>query len=373
MTSQRNDAMIAPWAMEEMAAARLEDKRLNERLTKILSDLGERPTASIPAACGGHKEMTAAYRFFDNPKVTYEKVLEPHLAATRRRMAEQQVVLLVQDTTEANLTRPRQQVEGAGPLDGGPRRGAFVHLMEAFTPDGTPLGAAAVKIWTRDEEEQAKPQSQKRRERQAAPIEEKESFRWLECLRMAREVAQELPNTSVVCVADSEADIFELFAEPRGDRPVDWIIRACQDRSVYPAADAEERHIRDRVLGTAVLFTREITVRDRDPKTACETRNRRVSRTPRVTEVEVRATKMTLCPPTRPDGKLPAVTINVVLVSEANPPAGEPAVEWILVTTLPIDRVEQVEEIIRYYCVRWMIEIFQPDCASSAVVYQAAA
>jgi hypothetical protein len=60
--------MLAPWALEEMATADLRDKRLNDRLIHILSDLGSRPTASIPAACGGFNEMTAAYRFFDNDK-----------------------------------------------------------------------------------------------------------------------------------------------------------------------------------------------------------------------------------------------------------------------------------------------------------------
>jgi len=148
-----------------MATAQLEDKRLNERLSKLLSDLGDRPAASIPAACGGHKEMTAAYRFFDNPKVTYSKVLDPHLAATRVRMAEPPVVLLVQDTTEADMTRPHQQVEGAGPLGEGARRGAFVHAMEAFSPDGTPLGAVSLDIWTRQDQVQAQSASEKERQR----------------------------------------------------------------------------------------------------------------------------------------------------------------------------------------------------------------
>jgi hypothetical protein len=44
-------------------------------------------------------------------------------------------------------------------------------------------------------------------------------------------------------------------------------------------------------------------------------------------------------------------------VSEVDPPDGEPPVEWILLTTLPIDTVEQVREVVRYYCVRWMIEV----------------
>ncbi|MHB9049999.1 MAG: IS4/Tn5 family transposase DNA-binding protein, partial [Pirellulales bacterium] len=119
--------MLAPWAKEEMATVDLNDERLNRRLAMVLSDLGERPTTSIPAACGGHAEMTAAYRLFDNPKVTHAEVLEPHFQRTRERMAEQEVVLLVQDTTECDVTRPEQQVTGAGPMDCLSRRGAYVH------------------------------------------------------------------------------------------------------------------------------------------------------------------------------------------------------------------------------------------------------
>src|SRR5437667_3707025 len=111
--------MLAPWVLEEMKDVDLQDERLNNRLTEVLSQLGGHPTASIPAACGGYAEMTAAYRFFNNDKVGFENVLLPHVEATRRRMAEQPVVILVQDTTEIDLTRPEQQVRGAGPLDGG--------------------------------------------------------------------------------------------------------------------------------------------------------------------------------------------------------------------------------------------------------------
>lgn len=98
--------MIAPWVKEEMEAANLADRRLNKRLQAVLTALGDRPTASIPAACGGYNETTAAYRFFDNEKVTFESVLEPHFQKTRERMAAQSVVLIPQDTTEIDLTRP---------------------------------------------------------------------------------------------------------------------------------------------------------------------------------------------------------------------------------------------------------------------------
>src|SRR5690242_15953535 len=109
--------MIASWVIEEMQSLDLPDKRLNHRLQVVLSQLAEHPTASIPAACGGYAEMAAAYRFFDNDRATFDNILEPHVAMTRRRIAAQSIVVLAQDTTELDLTRPEQQVRGAGPLD----------------------------------------------------------------------------------------------------------------------------------------------------------------------------------------------------------------------------------------------------------------
>src|SRR5689334_8556384 len=90
------DLMLAPWVEDEMKTARLKDRRLNDRLRMVLSQLAARPSASIPVACGGFAEMTAAYRLFDNEQVRFEDVLRSHADATRRRMAEQAVVLLVQ-------------------------------------------------------------------------------------------------------------------------------------------------------------------------------------------------------------------------------------------------------------------------------------
>src|SRR5665647_2151057 len=119
--------MVAPWVKHEMQTADLKDKRLDKRLREVLWQLGEHPTASIPAACGGHAEMTAAYRLFDNEKATFKAILAPHAQATQQRIAGQAVVVLAQDTTEIDVTRPQQQVAEAGPLDAGARRGALVH------------------------------------------------------------------------------------------------------------------------------------------------------------------------------------------------------------------------------------------------------
>jgi len=229
--------------------------------------------------------------------------------------------------------------------------------MDAFTADGTPLGAVWSDVWTRDEEYFSQPQCEKRKQRKLAPIEEKESFRWLQGLRKAREVAEELPEVQCICVADSEADIYHLFAEPRGESGMHWLIRACQERCVEDEWKKSGAVIREELLTHPVLFRKEISVRARKAKTSCEKRSRRSVRKSRKAEMEVRAARITLRPPAQSDRPLPSVPVNVVLVREVNPPEGEERIEWILLTTLPIDTVEQVQEIIQYYGVRWMIEV----------------
>lgn len=329
--------MASPWVQDEMKTVDLHDKRLNRRLGEVLSQLAEHPTASIPAAWGGYAEMTAAYRLFDNQKATFEHVLQPHTDATRQRIADQSVVLLVQDTTEVDVTRPAQQVVGAGPLDGGTRRGALLHALHAFVPDGTPLGTLHALPWGRDEV--AICASLSRAERAVLPIEEKESHRWVETLRRAGEEAGHCPSTQLVCIADSEADIYELLAEGTAEPGrVDWIVRACQNRALQRenAAESGGKYVREHLLAQPVLFTHTIQVRGRKSKVACETRGRRQPRQSRETEVAV----------------------NVVLVREVEPPEDDVAVEWLLLTSLPVDEVEQVRLVIQYYCARWMIEVF---------------
>ncbi len=185
-----------------------------------------------------------------------------------------------------------------------------------------------------------------------------------------REVAQQVPQTTCVCLGDSESDIYELFLEPRAT-PVHWLIRAAQDRlivrpekrvspdesSPISGESAAARQIRAAALASAMLFQKEISVRGRDQKIRCKTGSRDQPRESRQAQVEVRATTLQLRPPSRALVKLTPVTVNVVLVNESDPPAGEIPVEWLLITTLPIDSIEQVRQIVQYYAMRFMIEV----------------
>jgi len=348
--------MVKAWIQEELRGVALHDQRLNRRLGEVLWQLGGRPTASIPAACGGYAETAAAYRLFDNDKVCFDNVLLPHREATRRRVAAQSTVIVAQDTTEIDLTRPGEQVEGVGPLDGGARWGLLLHVLHAFTPDGTPLGTLWARPWARSAAAAA--------DRKHMPIEAKESQRWLDGLERACVEAARAPQTHVVCVADSEADIYELLAAADSAPPgVDWIVRACQNRAVRgvdgdaPPTSETASRLREQVLATAPRFMHTISVRGRKAKVACEHRGRRQPRHSRKVPVAVYARTVTLRPPWRPDRTLAPVTVNVVAVVEVDPPAGDVGVEWLLLTSLPIAEVEQIRRVVATYCTRWLVEI----------------
>ena len=353
--------MPTPWITTELDTAHLDDKRLNKRFEEILEAFVNSPHASIPAALGGRNELEATYRFFDNEKVTPTKLLAPHFDATAKRCQAQQVVLFPQDTTELEWTRPEQQVVGAGPLSDSSRLGAFLHLNAAFTENGTHLGARDAKLWTRempDPEEPKLSREEKRTLRRSLPIEEKESFRWLEGFRAVQTFAKTSPETTCVSLCDSEGDIYELIAEPRTTDNFHWIIRACQDRLVLDEQDETLKTLRDSMLELPVLFTNDIMARGRKQKISIETSSRKKSREARQATVSVRAGSVFIQAPQGSKHNVRSVKVNVVFVCEENPPQGEEPIEWMLLTTLSIATLDFVRRVIRYYTVRWMIEIF---------------
>lgn len=343
--------------VDELIGAQFGDLRLTKRLGKIIDRLSTKPNMSIPAAANGRAEMEGAYRFFDNDKVTPDAIMEPHVGATRQRMKQTDVVLLVQDTTELDLTRPKQQVEGTGPIECESRCGVFYHPLVAFNVHGLPLGTVWSKSWAREDIELELTKAEKERLRKQTPIEDKESIRWVEGIRAARQVAEACPQTQCVCVADSESDIYELFVEPRTTSyagELHLLVRACQDRALRDG----KQHLLETVRAAPCLYHCAVDVSSRTSKTKVESRKRRTQRDARIAEVEVRPTTLTLRPPYRVDRQLLEVTLNVVLVEEIAPPEGTVPIQWILITTLPIKQEEQVKSIVQYYGIRWQIEIY---------------
>lgn len=360
---------MSSWTEEELHTAHFNDKRLDRRFRLLVARLSGQPALKFNAACRGRAEVKAAYRFVNNPAVSAAQVLAPHRDATLQRIASCPVVLLSEDTSEVDLTRPTERIEGGGPLNDPNRIGFYVHNLLALTPERLPLGTLYCQIWARDPELFAVPAADKAAQRKQKPIEDKESYRWLEGYRQACATAIACPQTQVVIVSDSESDIYECLSEGQqpvaaGQRKADWIIRACQDRAVIveptDAVDkpqAEQALLFAQVAATPVVRQLTIEVSQRQPQ-SYDQRKRKQRRSARKAVVTVQATTVTLRGPKRPGGKLGDVSCNAVLLREVNPPTGEPAIEWLLLTNLPIDTAERVLRVVEYYCCRWQIEIY---------------
>ena len=249
--------------VSELDGIDLGDKRLNDRSRILMERMGANMAASINATCQGWSETNAAYKFFDNDKVEPQKILLPHREATERRIHEEKVVLLIQDTTELNYSK--HPTKDSGVLDADYRYGLYDHSHIAFTPERLCLGVVGVEFFSRTPESLGKAQ-----ERMHDPIETKESFRWLKGYRLACELAASCPMTQIVSVADRECDIYDIFLETQEhETPADFVIRAKQDRRLPerdPAAGTDAYHsVIDEVATSALMTTRQIDL-PRTPK-----------------------------------------------------------------------------------------------------------
>lgn len=330
--------------LSEFEAIDLGDKRLESRAEKVLERLAAKPGASINAACDGWSETLAAYRFFDNPKVKQESILASHRQATEKRIDQEDVVLLVQDTTDLDFSK--HPTSDSGVLDAEYRLGLFDHSHIAFTPSGLCLGVLEVDFFDRRAESLGKT-----RERRRDPIETKESFRWLSGYRLACQLAEGHPDTQIISVADCEADIYDIFIEvEKQSTAADFVIRAKQDRrslDLDPEKGGKNHiKVREQVARSDLRLTRELSL-PRTPK-----------REPRQATLEVRAKTVTVKPPHERD-ELGPVSYNLVLVEEVGRSEDdETKVCWLLITTLPIDSNDAIQRVIDTYIGRWPIEPF---------------
>lgn len=338
--------MDEDWIENEFFTICTGDVRLDNRAKKVLDGFEKTPGASIPQVFRIWGETKATYRFFSNRRVTPEKILAPHKAATIKRIRNFPIVLLPTDTTSGDYTG-KTSIEGLGRLSAnqhGDNLGIFVHPTLAVTPDRLCLGVVGAKIWTR-ETKRIKLSTHKKRMR---PIEEKEIYRWVESYSLACEVAEQAPNTQIICMTDREGDFTDLFAEvfkrkEENPKCADIIIRSCQDRCLYDqAVDGEENLKLVRALRTSPTLGEIEFVVPPAP-----------GRTQRVVKQAIKAKTVTFR-----GTKNRKIKINAVMAIEENPPEGEKALSWIFLTTLPIKNYAEALKVVEYYLCRWEIEIF---------------
>ena len=104
----------ASWVDAELAACDLGDRRLVERLRRLLGSLGQAIGQPLPLACQDWAGTKAVYRFFSNEHFSEDTILLGHFAATAARCAAcEGPLLVVQDTTEFVYKWGKPDVLGA--------------------------------------------------------------------------------------------------------------------------------------------------------------------------------------------------------------------------------------------------------------------
>ena len=326
------------WAAEELKYTRLPDKRLNQRLFKIVEQALAQPTASVPQASGDWTSTKATYNFWNSERFEYEDILDGHRQKTVERVLPQDLILAIQDTSDFNFTHHKSKTwkQGFGQTCSQPYvTGLKVHSNLAVSSTGIPLGVLDLQIWSREPKKQTK----KPKKTKPKSILQKESKRWLRGLLDAELT---LPSTTtVVTVADREGDIFELLALPREDNS-ELLIRAKHNRRI----DNSMRYLKESISQMPEAGKLEIVLPKRKGKPS------------RIATLSIRFSNMKILAPSNLGGKQKRepINMNVISVVEENPPNQEKPINWLLLTTLKVDNWQDAVTCIRWYTYRWLIE-----------------
>ena len=342
------EARTESWIAQELAGCEFQDERLAKRFEKLFRQLSSGIGESIPWSCQDWANTKAAYRFFANERVSEAAILGGHFQATEKRLASGEwPILILHDTTE--LSFHRRDVAAVGmttrmptrKLNGKPQHynvcGILMHSSLAVTVEGLPLGLAAIKFWSRDKFYGCN-QMKKRINPTRIPIEQKESYRWLENLRQSTTLVQEPQRC--VHIGDRESDIYELFctAQSLGTH---FLLRTCVDRL---AGDGKHT-IADEMAEVRVQGLHRIQIRDRKGN-------------PSEAVLEIRYRRIRVLPPIGKSKQYPELMLTVIHAQERGVPTGRDKVDWKLITNLSVTSRKEAVEKLRWYSLRWKIEVF---------------
>jgi hypothetical protein len=330
-----------PALSSEIVEADLGDVRLTQRLALLMDSLAERAGESFPKALDD-AELEGAYRFFGNGKVTPDAILAPHFRQTASRASKHRDVLVVHDTTQFEFggTSPRR---GLGRLIR-PGQGFFGHFALAISADGDREPLGLLNLETVFRLDKAKPKAQRR-----GCDSRGESTRWLHSID-GSEAALD-GQARAIHVMDREADSYAILAA-LDDAKRSFVIRSFQDRIL---ADDEGR-LRATAKATKRSFEREVPLSPR-PVIEGPKGKRHPARRQRVATLSFAATAIKIPRTTKAkSAPVSALELNLIYVCERHPPAGEPAVEWFLLTDLSIATEKAIAFAVDCSRARWTIE-----------------
>lgn len=339
------------WIDRELAGCQFKDMRLGKRFRKLLEQLSEGTGESIPFACQDWASTKAAYRFLSNERVKEETILAGHFHSTRDRFAatnSDSPVLILHDTTE--FTYSRTDVEPIGILHksftgkmerGRPHHftvcGILMHSSLAVTAEGLPLGLTAIKFWTRSKFKGTNALKRKINPTRV-PIEEKESFRWLENLRQSTALLGE--PRRCVHIGDRESDIYELFCAAQ-EVGTSFLVRTCVDRLAGDGSQTIAAEM-ERVPAKGL---HRIEVRDRNGELSEAT-------------LELKWKRIQVLPPIGKNKHYPELALTVIYAQERTSPEGRERIDWKLITDLPVRSRKDALRMLNWYAWRWKIETF---------------
>lgn len=243
------------------------------------------------------------------------------------------VVLAVQDTTSFNFAH-HVASRGLGVIDAHGTSGFFAHTTLAVSDDGVPLGVFDQQVWRREPNKYPAPNTH-----QALPITEKESMKWLNGLYETQDSPKQ-----VITITDREGDIYELLQASH--EVGDCIVRAVRNRRLAGGGKLSQSLEECEPMATYEL---EVTRQRNQEK--------------RVALVTLRSTSVRLLPPKNRKKSIAvipmsALRMQVVEVIELDAPADVDALHWRLLTTLPVNTLEDAQRIVRFYTYRWLVERF---------------
>jgi hypothetical protein len=320
------------WADRTFGAVDLGDRRRERRAVQIAAGLMRHPDAMLPQQMGEASVLKATYRLLDEADVTHAALCQPHWDATRHQAGRQNLVLLIQDTTEVDYSH-HPKTEGLGPIGNGGGQGYLLQTVLAVVPEPRQvLGLAAQEPFLR----QPQPKGQTTLQRRARP---RESQIWS---RMVETVGAPPEGSTWVHVGDRYSDIFD-FLETCHHQHCDFLVRVAQDRRIE-LEPGQVESLLSSVRGLVGADERDLELPARPKQPA------------RTARVMVSFQAATLHPPAHSRRK-PPLQVWLIRVWEPNPPTEvSEALEWILVTSVPTESVAAAWERAAWYRCRWLAE-----------------